>query len=142
MNRPAVLFVCVKNSGKSQMAAGLMRAIAGDAIEVFSAGTQPRGDLNPLTVQSLQELGIDITDEHPKPIDPDVLRAVDVVVTLGRDAHVDPVPGPRFDTWDTDEPSERGVDGVDRMRLIRDDIAARVRKLAAELRNTPIRGDH
>jgi arsenate-mycothiol transferase len=133
MNRPAVLFVCVKNSGKSQMAAGLMRAIAGDAVEVFSAGTRPGIELNPLSVQSLQEVGIDITGEYPKSIDLEILRGADVVVTLGREAHVDPVPGPRFENWDTDEPSQRSIDGIERMRLIRDDIGVRVGQLAKRL---------
>lgn len=133
MNRPTVLFVCVKNSGKSQMAAALMRRTAGDDIEAFSAGTRPGSELNSLSVQSLQELEIDITGEHPKPIDAELLRRADVVVTLGREARVDPVPGPRFENWDTDEPSRRGIDGIERMRLIRDDIQTRVRELATEL---------
>ncbi len=133
-SKPAVLFVCVKNSGKSQMAAGLMRKIAGDSIDVYSAGTQPGTDLNPLSVQSLREAGVDLAGEHPKPIDPQLVRQVDVVVTLGREAHIDPVAGPRFETWDTDEPSLRGIDGIERMRVIRNDIDARVRRLANELR--------
>jgi arsenate-mycothiol transferase len=134
VSKPKVLFVCVKNSGKSQMAAALMRRIAGDDIEASSAGTRPGAELNSLSVQSLQEVGIDITGESPKPIDAELLRWADVVVTLGREAHVDPVPGPRLENWDTDEPSLRGIDGIERMRLIRDDIEARVRQLAAELR--------
>ncbi|MEP9394074.1 low molecular weight phosphatase family protein [Gordonia sp. VNQ95] len=131
MNKPSVLFVCVKNGGKSQMAAGLMRKAAGDAVEVHSAGTKPGAAVNALSAQSLLEVGVDITAETPKAIDPQLLRAVDVVVTLGREAHVDPVPGTRFENWDTDEPSERGIDGIDRMRLVRDDIAARVDRLTA-----------
>ncbi|MCW1958683.1 MAG: low molecular weight phosphatase family protein [Mycobacterium sp.] len=123
----------VKNGGKSQMAAGLMRNVAGDRIEVYSAGTAPGSAINALSAQSLLEVGVDITGEHPKPIDPALLRDVDVVVTLGRQAHVEPVGGTRFENWDTDEPSERGIEGIERMRLIRDDIAARVRQLAHEL---------
>lgn len=134
MTRPTVLFVCVKNSGKSQMAAALMRGIAGEDIEVFSAGTHPGAELNSLSAQSLRELGIDVAGEYPKPIDPDLLRRADVVVTLGREAHVEPVSGPRFENWDTDEPSRRGIDGIERMRLIRDDIGDRVRQLAMQLR--------
>lgn len=133
MNKPSVLFVCVKNGGKSQMAAGLMRKAAGDAVEVHSAGTKPGAAVNALSAQSLLEVGVDITAETPKAIDPQLLRAVDVVVTLGREAHVDPVPGTRFENWDTDEPSERGIDGIDRMRLVRDDIAARVEQLTGQL---------
>ncbi|MGY1898678.1 arsenate-mycothiol transferase ArsC [Nocardia gipuzkoensis] len=130
---PAVLFVCVKNGGKSQMAAGLMRHAAEGRLEVYSAGTAPGESLNALSVQSLLEVGVDIREETPKPIDPRLLRAVDLVVTLGREAHVDPVDGVRLVNWDTDEPSERGIDGIERMRLVRDDINTRVRHLLAEL---------
>ncbi|MFX1787231.1 low molecular weight phosphatase family protein [Prescottella equi] len=133
MHKPSVLFVCVKNGGKSQMAAGLMRKAAGDAVGVHSAGTKPGAAVNALSAQSLLEVGVDITAETPKAIDPQLVSAVDVVVTLGREAHVDPVPGTRFENWDTDEPSERGIDGIDRMRLVRDDIAARVEQLTGQL---------
>ncbi|MGV9970192.1 arsenate-mycothiol transferase ArsC [Nocardia beijingensis] len=130
---PAVLFVCVKNGGKSQMAAGLMRHAAQGRVEVYSAGTAPGASLNALSVQSLLEVGVDIREETPKPIDPRLLRAVDLGVTLGREAHVDPIDGVRVVNWDTDEPSERGIDGIERMRLISDDIDTRVRHLLAEL---------
>jgi len=130
MNQPpSVLFVCVKNAGKSQMAAGLMRKLAGDTVQVHSAGTKPGDALNELSTQVLAEAGVDISGEKPKLIDPQLVRNVDVVVTLGREAHVEPVPGTRFENWDTDEPSERGVDGIERMRLVRDDIATRVAEL-------------
>ena len=132
-HRPAVLFVCVKNGGKSQMAAALMRQLGGARVEVHSAGTAPGDKLNVLSVQALDEVGAGTDGEAPKPLDPDLLARMDVVVTLGEDAHVDPVPGPRFETWVTDEPSERGIAGIERMRLVRDDIAARVRILAAGL---------
>ncbi len=131
--KPSVLFVCVKNSGKSQMAAGLMRTVTGDTVDIHSAGTRPAVELNPQSVQSLAELGIDISGEQPKPIDPALLRQVDVVVVLGRDAEVEPVTGVRIERWQTDEPSERGIEGVERMRLIRDDIAARVDELSRRL---------
>ena len=133
VNKPSVLFVCVKNAGKSQMAAGLMRKIAGDTIDVFSAGTKPGDAINDLSAQALNEVGVDIAQEKPKLIDPQLVRDVDVVVTLGREAHVDPIPGTRFESWDTDEPSERGIDGIERMRLVRDDIAARVADLYTQL---------
>ena len=107
--KPNVLFVCVKNAGKSQMAAGLMRKVAGDAVQVHSAGTHPGAALNALSVQSLTEVGVDITAEYPKPIDLDLLRRVDRVVVLGREAHVD-APGAQVETWVTDEPSERGIE--------------------------------
>ncbi|WP_315771474.1 low molecular weight phosphatase family protein [Rhodococcoides kroppenstedtii] len=131
---PSVLFVCVKNGGKSQMAAGLMRAAAGDTVDVHSAGTSPGTAVNALSAEVLLEVGVDITAESPTPIDPQLLRDVDLVVTLGREARIDPDAGVRVENWDTDEPSERGIQGTDRMRLVRDDIAARVTELAARLR--------
>ncbi|GAA3966419.1 low molecular weight phosphatase family protein [Gordonia caeni] len=129
---PSVLFVCVKNAGKSQMAAALMKHIAGDSVEVHSAGTEPGTVVNELSARVLAEVGLDITDQIPKAVDPHILETVDLVVTLGRQAVVDQ-PGTRIVNWDTDEPSRRGIDGVERMRLVRDDIAARTRQLAAEL---------
>ena len=128
-HKPSVLFVCVKNGGKSQMAAGLMRQLAGDRVAVYSAGTKPGTAVNGLSAQALLEVGVDISAETPKPVDPDVVSQVDLVVTLGREARLDPPPGTRVENWDTDEPSERGIDGIERMRLIRDDIAGRVRHL-------------
>lgn len=133
-HKPAVLFVCVKNGGKSQMAAGLMRQLVGDTVDVYSAGTKPGTAVNALSAESLTEVGVDITGETPKLIEPQLVEAVDLVVTLGREAKVEPVPGTEFQNWDTDEPSERGIDGIERMRLVRDDIAGRVRLLAEQLR--------
>jgi arsenate-mycothiol transferase len=129
ISTPSVLFVCVKNGGKSQMAAGLMRKMAGDAVQVYSAGTKPGSAINALSAASLAEVGVDISKETPKPIDPELVRDVDIVVTLGREADVDPVAGTQFENWDTDEPSERGIGGIERMRLVRDDIAGRVADL-------------
>lgn len=130
---PSVLFVCVKNGGKSQLAAGLMRHAAGTTITVESAGTKPGTAVNALSAQSLQELGIDITAETPKAVTEQMIRDADVVITLGRDAHVEPVDGTRVESWDTDEPSARGIGGIERMRLVRDDIAARVDTLRIQL---------
>ena len=130
---PSVLFVCVKNGGKSQMAAGLMRHLAGDTVTVYSAGTKPGGAVNDLSAQALLEVGIDISGEQPKPVDYELARDVDLVVTLGREAQLDPLPGTRVENWDTDEPSERGIDGLERMRLVRDDIAVRVQRLHTTL---------
>ena len=110
-----------------------MRKVAGDSVDVYSAGTKPGTAINALSAQSLAELGVDITDQSPKLIDPQVVHDVDVVVTLGREAHVEPVAGTRFENWATDEPSERGIDGMERMRLVRDDISARITDLAARL---------
>ncbi|MFC7674283.1 low molecular weight phosphatase family protein [Mycolicibacterium sp. GCM10028919] len=126
---PSVLFVCVKNGGKSQMAAGLMRRLAGDTVNVHSAGTKPGSAVNELSAQALLEVGVDITGEQPKLVDLELARGVDLVVTLGREAHLDALPGTRVENWDTDEPSERGIDGIERMRLIRNDIEQRVRQL-------------
>lgn len=86
-----------------------------------------------MVTDGLTEVGIDISTETPKPLDPSIIRDVDVVVTLGREARVERVAGPRFETWDTVEPSEIGIDGIERMRLIRDDIARRVRALVDDL---------
>jgi arsenate-mycothiol transferase len=130
---PSVLFVCSKNGGKSQLAAGLMRDLAGDAIAVYSAGTKPAKSLNPQAVESLTELGIDVTGEHPKPVTDEVLDTVDAVIVLGTEAKLEPREGKRFEVWETDEPSERGIEGMERMRLVRDDIKARVQALYTEL---------
>ena len=130
---PGVLFVCSKNGGKSQLAAGLMNQLANGAIAVHSAGTKPGSSLNPQAVDSLAELGIDITGEHPKPVTDEVLDMVDVVIVLGTEAQVEPHEGTRFEVWETDEPSERGIEGMERMRLVRDDIKSRIQKLYAEL---------
>ena len=130
---PSVLFVCVKNGGKSQMAAGLMRHAASTTVTVESAGTKPGTAVNALSAQSLQELGIDITAETPKAITDQMIRDADLVITLGPDTHVEPLDGTRVESWDTDEPSERGIDGIERMRLVRDDITARVNTLRSQL---------
>lgn len=130
---PSVLFVCVRNGGKSQMAAGLMRKTTGGRGDVHSAGTNPGTSINALSAEVLAEVGVDISGETPKRIDPDLLRSVDLVVTLGRDATVDAPGGTAVENWDTDEPSERGIDGIERMRLVRDDIDARVHRLAAAM---------
>ena len=131
--QPSVVFVCQKNGGKSQMAAALMRDLAGGAVTVVSAGTKPGSALNAQSVQSLQEQGLDVGDEHPKALTADMIASADVVVILGAEARVDEVPGVRFETWITDEPSERGIEGMERMRLVRDDIRSRVADLHGRL---------
>ncbi|GAA1559839.1 low molecular weight phosphatase family protein [Brevibacterium picturae] len=134
MNAPSrVLFVCVKNGGKSQMAAGLMRDIAGDSVDVVSGGTQPGASLNQLSVDSLAEWNIDISQGSPKPITEADLAAADLVVTLGREATVEAPGGTDVENWDTDEPSERGIEGIERMRMVRDDISERVSDLLRRL---------
>lgn len=132
---PSVLFVCVKNGGKSQMAAALMRQLAGDRVEVHSAGTRPGSTVNALSAEAVAELGADMSGETPTAIDPDLLRRVDRVVVLGDEAVVeyDDDNVGTIETWHTDEPSHRGIEGMERMRLVRDDIAGRVTALLAEL---------
>ena len=130
---PAVLFVCSKNGGKSQLAAGLMNQLAGGTVTVYSAGTRPGTSLNAQAVESLAELGIDITGEHPKPVTGEVLDADDAVIVLGTEAKLEPLAGALFEVWEADEPAERGIEGMERMRLVRDDIKVRVRKLYVEL---------
>ncbi len=132
-----VLFVCVKNGGKSQMAAGLFRrAVAADPDagrwRVVSAGTRAGSALNALSVESLAEVGVDVADQRPQQLTPELQRAADVVVTVG-EAEVEPLPGARYETWSVDEPSLRGVDGIERMRLVRDDIARQVEDLHRRL---------
>ncbi len=129
-----MLFVCSKNGGKSQLAAGLMKQLAGGAVTVYSAGTKPGTSLNPQAVESLTELGIDITGEHPKAGHRrGRWTPCDAVIVLGTEAKLEPHEGTRFEVWETDEPSERGIEGMERMRLVRDDIKARVQALHAEL---------
>lgn len=132
---PSVLFVCVGNGGKSQMAAALARKHAGDAINVYSAGTKPGTALNEESVAAIAEVGADMSRGTPKPIDPDLLRTVDRVVVLGEDAQVEMPVDARgsLERWLTDEPSHRGIDGMPRMRLVRDDIDNHVRSLIDEL---------
>lgn len=133
--RPSVLFVCVKNGGKSQIAAALMRQLAQGRVEVFSAGTAAGTSLNAEAAEAVVEVGASMDGEHPKPVDPEVLGRVDRVVVLGSEAHVEPPPGMAGSivTWETDEPSTRGIGGMERMRLVRDDIRGRVQALLAEL---------
>ena len=134
--RPTVVFVCVRNAGKSQMAEALMRWIAGDAVEVHSAGTAPGTSLNELAADVVAELGADMRTGHaPRAVDPALLAVADRIVVLGEEAVLDPVPGMRgtVERWVTDEPSDRGIEGVDRMRLVRDDILDRCRLLLREL---------
>ncbi|MGB3187377.1 MAG: RNA-binding S4 domain-containing protein [Ornithinimicrobium sp.] len=143
----SVVFVCVKNGGKSQMAAALMRMYAAQQIEVHSAGTAPGTDLNQQSVMAIEDAGAGVGDEHPKPIDPDVVSAADRVVLLGAEVALSPEveaeiePG-NLSRWLTDEPSERGIEGMDRMRLILADIDERVRGLRDDLlgiQSVPIR---
>lgn len=134
--RPTVLFICVKNGGKSQMAEALLRHYAGDTVEVTSAGTRPGSAINASSVEAIAEIGADMAAATPQALTPEMLRAADRVIVLGREAVVEPVNGKHatIETWDIDEPSERGIEGMERMRGIRDDIDASVRNLYQELR--------
>ncbi|MDN6154529.1 MAG: low molecular weight phosphatase family protein [Corynebacterium casei] len=132
---PKVLFVCVGNGVKSQMAAALTALHAGDKLEIHSAGTKPGAKLNAMSVEAIAEVGADMSQEQPKGIDTDLLRGVDRTILLGKDAQLE-LPADAHGTierWITDEPTDRRIDGMERMRLIRDDIDARVRALLAEL---------
>ena len=133
--KPSVLFVCVGNGGKSQMAAALAEKHAGNQLSIHSAGTKPGTKLNQESVEAIAEAGADMSHGTPKPIDPELLRSVDRVVVLGEDAQVEMPDGARgtLERWRTDEPSLRGIEGMERMRLVRDDIDARVRSLIDEL---------
>ncbi|USQ76653.1 arsenate-mycothiol transferase ArsC [Ornithinimicrobium cryptoxanthini] len=133
---PTVLFVCIKNAGKSQMAAALMRHGYGDAVHAFSAGTHPGSTLNEESVAALEQVGAAATGEHPKLVDPQMLARADLVVLLGPEVQLDTGTTP-VQRWVTDEPSHRGIHGMERMRLVRDDIAARVSALADELALRP-----
>ncbi|GAB3942176.1 low molecular weight phosphatase family protein [Corynebacterium tapiri] len=125
-----ILFVCVGNAGKSQMAAALAQHYAGDRLEIHSAGTRPKSAVNQQSVAALQEWGIDFSNEVPKGIDPQLLVSADRVIVLGSEADVDTRD---YERWTTDEPSARGIEGMERMRLIREDIDARVRQLVEKL---------
>ena len=138
MSAPTVLFVCVKNAGKSQMAAALLRqraAESGRDIDVYSAGTEPGSALNEESRASIESVGASFAGEHPKAIDPEVLRRADRVVLLGDAVQLEPVPGMRapIERWSTDEPSLRGIDGAERMHLIRAELQERVDALLGEL---------
>lgn len=131
--QPAVLFVCVKNGGKSQMAAGLMKLEAGTEVTVSSAGTKPGAAINGLSAEVLQDLGIDISGEKPRALTEQDMRAAGLVVVLGTEANVPAVDGVQVEVWDTDEPSLRGIEGRERMEIVRDDIRARVQDLKRRL---------
>ncbi|MGZ0066728.1 arsenate reductase ArsC [Microbacterium arborescens] len=128
--KPSVLFVCVHNAGRSQMAAGFLRDIAGDRIEVRSAGSMPADQINPTAVQAMAELGIDITAEQPKVLTTEAVQASDIVITMGCGDACPFFPGKRYEDWKLDDPAGQGIDAV---RPIRDDIRARIEQLVSEL---------
>lgn len=128
--KPSVLFVCVHNAGRSQMAAALLRGMAGDRIDVRSAGTEPADQINPVAVAAMAELGIDITDAVPEVLRSDAVRVSDVVITMGCGDTCPYFPGVSYRDWALPDPAGQPLSTV---RAIRDDIAARVRALIAEL---------
>lgn len=128
--KPSVLFVCIHNAGRSQMAAGYLRHLAGDRIEVRSAGSMPADQINPIAVEAMREEGIDITAEQPKVLTPEAVQASDVVITMGCGDACPYYPGKRYEDWKLDDPAGQGIDAV---RPIRDDIRARIEQLVSEL---------
>jgi arsenate reductase (thioredoxin) len=132
--RPTVLFVCVHNAGRSQMAAGFLRHLAGEQIEVLSAGSHPASEVNPVAVQAMSEKGIDLSREVPKPLADRAVREADVVITMGCGDACPFYPGKRYEEWELDNPAGRDLEQV---RPIRDEIEARVRRLLAELLSAP-----
>lgn len=127
---PSVLFVCVHNAGRSQMAAGFLRDIAGDRIEVRSAGSMPAEQINPIAVEAMGELGIDITAEQPKVLTTEAVQASDVVITMGCGDACPFFPGKRYEDWKLDDPAGQGIEAV---RPIRDEIRRRIEALAGVL---------
>lgn len=128
--KPSVLFVCVHNAGRSQMAAGWVRELAGDRVEVRSAGSMPAEQINPVAVEAMREVGIDITAEQPKVLTTEAVQASDAVITMGCGDACPFFPGKRYEDWKLDDPAGQGIDSV---RPIRDEIKGRVEALLAEL---------
>ncbi|GKZ24729.1 hypothetical protein AbraIFM66951_011854 [Aspergillus brasiliensis] len=132
-NKPSVLFVCVHNAGRSQMAAGYLSHLAGDTIEVRSAGSAPVDSINPVVVEAMLEEGIDISDQKPKILTTDAVQASDVVITMGCGDACPFFPGKRYLDWKLDDPAGEGLDAV---RTIRREIRRRIEGLIAELRSS------
>jgi arsenate reductase (thioredoxin) len=128
--QPEVLFVCTHNAGRSQMAAGLMRLRSDGRIHVRSAGSTPADELNPAVVEAMEELGVDMSEEFPKPLTDEVVKAADVVITMGCGDACPIFPGKRYGDWDLEDPAGKNVETV---RRIRDEIDHRVRRLVREL---------
>jgi arsenate reductase (thioredoxin) len=127
---PTVLFVCVHNAGRSQMAAGWLRHLAGDAVDVRSAGSEPADQINPVAVAAMREVGVDIVGNVPRKLDWDTAQSADVIVTMGCGDTCPVFPGKRYEDWALDDPAGRDIDAV---RPIRDEIKRRVERLIAEL---------
>jgi len=127
---PEVLFVCVHNAGRSQMAAGLLHKLAGDSVTVRSAGSEPAEHLNPRVVEAMKEIGIDISAEMPKPMTGNMVKAADVVITMGCGDACPIYPGKRYEDWELEDPAAKNLETV---RRTSDEIEGRVRTLVAQL---------
>jgi arsenate reductase len=130
-DKPSVLFVCVHNAGRSQMAAGWLRHLAGDRVDVRSAGSQPADQVNPVAVQAMREVGIDIAIQTPHKLEYATAQDSDVIVTMGCGDACPVFPGKRYEDWQLDDPAGQPIEMV---RAVRDDIRARVENLLTELR--------
>ena len=129
-DKKTIMFVCVHNAGRSQMAAGFMRELGGDRVEVLSAGSAPKDSINPVAVEAMAELGIDIANQKPKVLTPEAVQQSDVVITMGCGDACPYYPGKRYEDWKLDDPAGQGIDPV---RVIRDEIKARVEVLLGEI---------
>lgn len=129
-DKKTIMFVCVHNAGRSQMAAGFMRTLGGDRVEVLSAGSAPKESINPVAVEAMSELGIDIANQKPKVLTPEAVQQSDVVITMGCGDACPYYPGKRYEDWVLDDPAGQGIDSV---RVIRDEIKTRVEGLLAEI---------
>jgi arsenate reductase len=128
--KPSVLFVCVHNAGRSQMAAGWMSSLAGEQIDVRSAGSEPAEQINPVAIEAMREVGVDIASENPKILTNAAVRESDVVITMGCGDTCPIYPGKRYEDWDLEDPAGKDLDTV---RRVRDQIRDRVKSLIAEL---------
>jgi len=137
-DKPSVLFVCVHNAGRSQMAAGFLTTLSHGRVEVRSAGSMPADQVNPAAIRAMAEVGIDIADQQPKILTADAVQASDVVITMGCGDACPIFPGKRYEDWELDDPAGQGIEAV---RPIRDDIRTRVDGLLGELLPTGVPGD-
>ena len=130
MTRPSVLFVCVHNAGRSQMAAGYLKALGGDRVEVLSAGSEPKDQINPVAIEAMAEEGIDIAGNVPKILTVEAVKESDVVITMGCGDACPIFPGKRYEDWELADPAGQGIESV---RPIRDDIKRRIEVLLSEI---------
>ncbi|WP_370187845.1 low molecular weight phosphatase family protein [Aeromicrobium sp.] len=134
MTKPTVLFVCVHNAGRSQMAAGFLKELSAGSIEVLSAGSMPGDQINPVAVEAMAEVGIDIAGEQPKKLSTEAVQASDVVITMGCGDECPYFPGKRYEDWELTDPAGKGIETV---REVRDEIKSRIESLIESLRPVP-----